>query len=124
MNIPWKVTYFTKEPNGDWGWQGFRDEIQSDSQVEKLFKTLSERAERDEGFAAFVIDLNNPGDEEDEELPGGFDSNEEAELSASVELQLLQAWLDEVVQIDKITVEEEYNEYRKRKLAEAETEEE
>lgn len=103
------ITWFMRDEKGKWQWQGFKPELDHDDKIVKWFDSMVEKYDRENAPEIFIVDL--------EHLEGlGGDGDAEAGL----ELTLLQGWLDEVVQIDKITVEEDFNEYRKRKLAEAE----
>lgn len=105
------ITWFKRDDRGQWQWQGFERSLQKDDDVTKWFDRLVEQYGEDapESPEIFVIDLEHL-----EELNAAYEPGE-----AEIELQLLRGWLDEVVNIDKITVEEEFSEYRTRKLSEA-----
>lgn len=102
------VTWFKRDERGQWQWQGFRPELDTDDKIVAWFEQM--QLEYAEGPEVFVVDLEN------------FDGpvHEGDGLPPELELELLRGWLDEVVDIDKITVEEEFPEYCKRKLAESE----
>lgn len=99
-----KVTWFQRDERGHWQWQGFRDELDTEEKVQAWVdeKQAEEGRAEQEGAQwqeVFIIDLENAN-----EILCGL-------MADSQELGLLQGWLEEVVQIDKITVETEFDEW-------------
>lgn len=99
-----KVTWFQRDERGHWQWQGFRDELDTEDKVqgwvdEMRRQELEAETEGAPWQEVFIIDLENAN-----EILAGL-------MADSQELGLLQGWLEDVVQIDKITVETEFNEY-------------
>lgn len=99
-----KVTWFKRDERGQWQWQGFRDELDTEDKVqgwvdEMRQQELDAETEGAPWQEVFIIDLENAN-----EILAGL-------MADSQELGLLQGWLEDVVQIDKITVETEFNEY-------------
>lgn len=104
------ITWFKRDERSQWQWQGFKPELDTDDKIVAWFEQMQQ--EYADGPEVFVVDLEN------------FDGpvHEGDGLPPELELELLRGWLDEVVDIDKITVEEEFPEYCKRKLSESEEE--
>ena len=99
-----KVTWFKRDERGQWQWQGFRDELDTEEKVQAWVDEKQAEEGRAEQVGepwdeVFIIDLENAN-----EILAGL-------MADSHELGLLQGWLEDVVQIDKITVETEFNEY-------------
>jgi hypothetical protein len=106
-----KITWFKRDHGDKWQWQGFEEALQTDDDVTNWFDGLIKQYGDDapESPEIFVLDLEHL-----DELSGAYEPGE-----AEIELQLLRGWLEEVVDIDSITVEEEFDEYRARKISEA-----
>lgn len=100
------ITWFKRDERGQWQWQGFKPELDTDDAIVKWFDGLVEEYDQENAPEIFVVDLEHL-----EALDGGGGTE------AALELELLRGWLDEVVQINKITVEEEFSEYCARKAS-------
>jgi GTP-dependent phosphoenolpyruvate carboxykinase len=98
------ITWFKRDETGKWQWMGFEQQLQTDDDIVSWFDKLIAEHGGEDAPEIFVVDLEHL-----DELNGV------AADGAAEELGLLRDWLDEVVQIDKITVEEEFSEYRARK---------
>lgn len=110
-----KITWFQRDEAGRWQWQGFRDELQTQDEIDAWFNEIQEanlKIEADGGQVreAFVLDLDTAAD-----MVGEM-------AEAAQELEDLKEWLNDVVQIEKITVEIEFDEWREAKYADKEDE--
>lgn len=111
-----KITWFRRDDAGIWQWQGFRDDLSTQEQINAWVEKQSEEAETIEAEGGtpneiFILDLE-----------GANQMLAELMLAAQ-ELDDLKEWLDDVVQIEKITVETEFAEWREQKYSDEEDEE-
>lgn len=100
-----KITWFQRDEAGRWQWQGFKDELQTQDQIDAWFnemqeKNLATEAQGGTPPESFILDLDTAAD-----MLGEM-------ADAMQELEDLKQWLNEVVQIEKITVETEFDEWR------------
>ena len=111
-----KVTWFERDDSGRWQWMGFEDQLDTEPKIgDWLDAKQQEALEHEEQTGtvkeSFVLDLETAA----EML---------AELSEIAQQhELLKEWLNDVVCIEKITVEEEFDEFCKRKLGETDEDE-
>jgi GTP-dependent phosphoenolpyruvate carboxykinase len=108
-----KVTWFQRDERGNWQWQGFRDDLDTDEKMQAWVDEMQAKegaavAAEEPWQEVFIIDLENAN-----QILVNL-------MSDSQELEDLKEWLDKVVRIDKITVEQDFNEFCEAKYGEDE----